>query len=130
MARRFIGQAVIEVEFDDNYKGDPDRYYYKGHMSAGGKSFTSGGFGSPCNGWGPGVAADSSEAYDRVSVSVVEFFTYFTTGNRRNEDNLGDYPPPEMADVFAEAVVEARGDDKGRLEVRRRKDGPVALVGG
>jgi len=128
LARRYVGQATIDVTFDDAYRGEPGRFYYRGRMTVGDQSWTSRGFGSPMGGWGPGVAADSPQAYDCVAASVVQFFTYFTPDNRRGDEDLTDYPPGDMSSVFAGAVDEARGDDRGRLEVRRRKDGPMKLV--
>ena len=132
MARRFIGQAVIDVSFDGAYRGEQNRFYYRGRITApGGERWSSRNFGSPAGGFGPGVAADSAEAYDRIAVSVAQFASYYTTGNRKNADEDGDtkgYPTAEQADAFHDAIVEAMGDDKGRLEVRRRKDGPVALI--
>lgn len=132
MARRFIGQAVIDVTFDEMEWRPGGRFYYRGRIKApGGERWSSRSFGSPAGGFGPGVAADSPEAYDRIAVSVAQFASYYTTGNRKNADKSGEtegYPTAEQADAFHDAIIEAMGDDKGRLEVRRRKDGPAALI--
>jgi len=128
MARRYIGDAVIEIWLDEGYKGEPSRFYYMGRVTGCGKTWRFSGLASASFGFGPGIAADSPEAYDRMAASAAEFGSNYTTDNRLKDEPLDGFPSGEVSDAIAQAIVPARGDDRGRLEVSRSRHSPARLV--
>lgn len=65
MARRFLGNLVVNVTYDD-------RNFYRVSVS-GGTARWKGTVGPPQFGYGPGVAYDSPQAYDEVVRAAVSF---------------------------------------------------------
>lgn len=119
MARRYIGDAVIHIEYDDETEA------YRGTVVANGHA------------WkfdqlkrarilmqGEGSAVDSSRAYDSMAASAVSFGGYFTTHNRG--DGLPDWSPPaSVADAINEATqLETDEEGKGLYFVKRTPKGP------
>jgi hypothetical protein len=125
MAKRYIGDAVITIE----YVGETQdgRGNYKGTVRVGKHTWRfdelHSGVGGVSSGKGYGYPADSPEAYDKMAGSAVGFASYYTTFNRG--DDAPDWaPPPEVADAIEEAVGWAQ-DDRGEYEVRRSPKGKV-----
>jgi hypothetical protein len=125
MAKRYIGNAVITIE----YVGEtPDgRGNYAGTVRVGKHTWRfdelHSGVGGVSSGRGYGYPADSPEAYDEMAQSAVSFASYYTTHNR-GDDAPEWAPPPEVADAIDEAVsIVLRGD--GTYEVRRSPEGKV-----
>jgi hypothetical protein len=125
MAKRYIGDAVITIE----YVGEtPDgRGNYKGTVRVGKHTWRfdelHSGVGGVSSGRGYGYPADSPEAYDEMAQSAVSFASYYTTHNRG--DDVPEWaPPPEVADAIDEAVSIVLRDD-GTYEVRRSPEGKV-----
>ena len=116
MAKRYIGDAVITIE----YVGEtPDgRGNYKGTVRAGKHTWR---FDELHSGVGGG--GDSPEAYDEMAQSAVSFASYYTTHNR-GDDAPEWAPPPEVADAIDVAVGYAQRDN-GEYEVRRSPKGKV-----
>ena len=116
MAKRYIGDAVITIE----YVGEtPDgRGNYKGTVRAGKHTWR---FDELHSGVGGG--GDSPEAYDEMAQSAVSFASYYTTHNR-GDDAPEWAPPPEVADAINEAVGYVQRDN-GEYEVRRSPKGKV-----
>ena len=114
MAKRYIGDAVITIE----YVGEtPDgRGNYKGTVRAGKHTWR---FDELHSGVGGG--GDSPEAYDEMAQSAVSFASYYTTHNR-GDDTPEWAPSPEVADAIDEAVGYAQRDN-GEYEVRRSPGG-------
>ena len=114
MAKRYIGDAVITIEYHDS--GD-----YRGTVRAGNHAWRFDDLHAPRAGFSH--AYDSPEAYDKMAGSAVSFASYYTTHNRG--DDVPDWaPPPEVADAIEEAVAGAQ-DDRGEYEVRRSPKGKV-----
>lgn len=126
MARRFIGDANIYILYYDrgpcamegDYRGSivvpvdegpPAVWKFKDPHA-------------PKCGFGPGIAFDSSEAYDQMAQSAVSFGSYYTTMNRNDEEgDLDGYPSGEVADIINDAVsVVLHGG--GSYEVWRSKE--------
>ena len=113
MAKRYIGDAIIEIKYtgyiwgDDTYEGRiiVDVHVWKFfHLNAPRAGFA--------------FAYDSPEAYDKMAESAVSFGSYYTS------DNRGDDPPewvptPEIADAISHATCWALHDN-GTYIVRRR----------
>jgi hypothetical protein len=108
MAKRYIGDAVVEITYRD--RGD-----YAGAVKAGGYSWKFDELRAPAAGLP--YAYDSPEAYDKMAASAVTFGSYYTTHNR-GSDTPDWAPPAEVADAIAEASSWAT-DDQGNYEVRR-----------
>lgn len=133
MARRYIGNAVIDIEYHDR----GTRGYYRGYVSAGEHVWhfdhlypASAGYRPGNAGLGEGVALDSPEAYDKMAAAAVSFGSYYTTHNRKEAPKWA--PSAEEADAIDEAVSGVM-DDKGRYEVRRSPGGKISMrneVGG
>ena len=117
MARRYIGDAVIEIKYRDT--GD-----YAGTVSAGGHTWRFADLNAPKAGLGAGVAYDSPEAYDVMAASAVSFGSYYTTHNRGDAPEWA--PSAEVADAIDEAVSGVM-DDKGRYEVQRTWGGKISV---
>src|ERR1700678_2363160 len=114
MAKRYIGDAVITIEYHDS--GD-----YRGTVRAGNHAWRFDDLHAPAMGFSH--AYDSPEAYDKMAGSAASFASYYTTHNRG--DDVPDWaPPPEVADAIEEAVGWAQ-DDRGEYEVRRSPKGKV-----
>lgn len=112
MAKRYIGDAVIDITYRD--RGD-----YAGTVRAGGYSWAFDGLHAPKIGFGAGISYDSPLAYDQMAASAVGFGGYFTTYNRG--DDLPDWAPPaEVADAI-EYATSGEMDDGGEYLVRRKK---------
>lgn len=123
MAMRYIGDAVIEIYYDDAL----DEYHGTISVPSKNAKWRFDGLRAPRIGFN--FASDSSEAYDRMAVSAVAFGSYYTTHNRG--DDVPEWAPaPEIADAIEEAVSWA-SDEKGqgKYEVRRAKDGKGCYVG-
>jgi hypothetical protein len=115
MAKRYIGDAVITIEYIDE---TPDgRGNYKGTVRVGKHTWR---FDELHSGVGGG--GDSPEAYDAMAEGAVGFASYYSTGNRGEAPEWA--PPPEVADAIEEAVSWAQ-DDRGEYEVRRSPKGKV-----
>lgn len=112
MARRYIGDAVISVEYEGtNFASNHDNY--RGTITAYGKSWKFDKVGIP----GSRHAADSPLAYDKAAAAAVAFGSYYTTHNRG--DDVPEWAPaPETADAIDEATSIVM-DDQGRYLVRR-----------
>jgi hypothetical protein len=114
MATRYIGDAVVDIEYQDNNE-------YSGTITAGGQTWKFDSLYPPAIGFGRGVGYDSSRAYDEMARSAVSFGSYYTSHNRG--DDTPDWAPPEKV---ADAIDEATGwaqDDQGTYEVRRSAKG-------
>lgn len=110
MARRYIGDAVIDIRYDDRHND------YRGSVTAEGYTWKFTDLHEPRYGFGHSV--DSPEAYDKMAASAVAFGSYYTTHNRG--DDLPEWAPsPSVADAIDNAVSYAT-NDKGQYEVRRR----------
>lgn len=121
MARRYIGDAIVDIRYDDRHSD------YRGSVSAGGRTWKFTDLHEPRIGFGHGV--DSPEAYDKMAVSAVGFGSYYTTHNR--SDDVPDWAPnPETADAIDEAVSWATDEaGRGQYEVRRSPNGRGKFVG-
>jgi len=127
MARRYIGNAVIEIE----YKGGP-RDEYVGTITIP----TQSGRDRPVRWQFDGLFAlqagfgrhgfDSPEAYDQMAASAVSFGSYYTSHNR-GDDVPAWAPSPEVADAIDEATSFAL-DDQGNATVSRKS--PTAAAAG
>jgi len=113
MARRYIGDAVIYIIYNDD-SGD-----YRGIVRAGGYSWHFDDLHAPACGHGPGVGYDSSKAYDKMAESAVSFASYYTSDNR-SDDTPQWAPSAAAANAISAAVCFAQ-DDQGNYEVRRVK---------
>jgi len=78
MARRYIGDAVIEIFYRD--RGD-----YAGRVTAHKKTWHFEDLYAAAIGFGPGIAYDSPAAYDEMAQSAVSFGSYYTIDNRGPE---------------------------------------------
>ena len=112
MAKRYIGDAVVTIEYHDD--GD-----YRGTIAAGGTTWRFDGLHAPKIGFRGGAGYDSPAAYDEMAKSAVSFGSYYTTYNR-GSDTPEWAPPVEVADAIDAAVSWAQ-DDRGNYEVRRTK---------
>lgn len=119
MAKRYIGDAVIRIEYHD--AGD-----YRGTVSAGGHVWRFANLHAPLIGHGPGVGYDSPEAYDSMAASAVSFGSYYTTHNR-GDDCPEWAPPSEVADAIQEAT-QCDMTDQGDYLIRRSPKGPAREV--
>jgi hypothetical protein len=119
MAKRYIGDAVVTIQYHD--AGD-----YRGTISAGGYHWRFDSLRAPAVGHGAGVGYDSPEAYDSMAKSAVVFGSYYTTHNR-GADTPDWAPRLEVADAIEEATSWAM-DDQGNYAVRRSKNGPDHLL--
>lgn len=123
MARRYIGDANIYIMYHDDgdYRGSVV-VYQNAHWPQWKKrvvwKFRD--LHAPECGFGPGVAYDSSEAYDQMAQSAASFGSYYTTMNRSEDEDLEGYPSGEVADTIDDAVSVVLNDD-GTYEVRRSK---------
>lgn len=123
MARRYIGDATIYIQYHDDgdYRGSIV-CYFNAHCAAQFRERRVWKFkdlNAPPAGFGPGIAYDSPEAYDRMAQSAASFGSYYTTDNR-SEDDIEGYPSGEVADTINDAVSVVLNDD-GTYEVRRQK---------
>lgn len=116
MARRWIGDALVTIKYHDDgdYRGS---IVVKNDNGVWVWKFRD--LHAPKCGFGPGVAYDSSEAYDQMAQSAASFGSYYTTMNR-SEEHIDGYPPGDVADAINNAVGCVLNDD-GTYEVRRRK---------
>lgn len=112
MARRYIGDAVVDIFYRD--RGD-----YCGTVSVPGTraSWPFEDLNPPRAGFNFGY--DSSKAYDKMAASAVSFASYYSSSNR-GSDTPDWAPSPSVADAIDEAVSWAQ-DDRGEYEVRRRR---------
>ena len=114
MAKRYIGDAVIEIEYTGYVWGDDT---YSGSISAGGHVWRFTKLNAPRAGFS--FAYDSPLAYDKMAQSAAAFGSYYTSDNRG--DDLPEWAPtPETADAISSATCFTLRDD-GEFEVRRRK---------
>ena len=112
MAKRYIGDAVVTIEYGDDGA-------YHGNVRFGQYVWKFGDLHAPRMGFR--FAYDSPEAYDEMAQNAVSFGSYYTTHNRG--DDVPDWaPPPEVADAIEEAVGYAQRDD-GTYEVKRSQTG-------
>lgn len=116
MARRYIGDAVITIEYDGEQDG---RSQYKGTVRAGKHTWKFDNLGSPMGGFRTG--SDSAQAYDEMAQSAVSFGSYYSSGNR-GDDTPEWAPSEEIADAINDAVGFAQRDD-GTYEVKRSPSG-------
>lgn len=117
MAKRYIGNAVVTIEYRD--RGD-----YAGSISVpngrGGRfvwKFEN--LNPPRAGFSH--AYDSAQAYDKMAGSAVSFGAYYETGNR-GHDTPDWAPRAEVADAISNATA-GDTDDQGTYYVRRTKTG-------
>jgi hypothetical protein len=127
MAKRYIGDAIVTIAYHDS--GD-----YRGTIRAYKHTWKFDGLRAPAMGHGPGIAYDSSEAYDRMAVAAVSFGGNFGTHNRGGGPDTSDetlaaegYPDAETADAINDATTCVMTDN-GRYEVRRSAGGLVRTV--
>lgn len=118
MAKRYIGDAVIHITYND--AGD-----YRGKVRVGEHTWDFKDLHAPICGFGAGVAYDSREAYDAMAASAVSFGGYYATYNR-GEDTPDWAPPADVADAINDATMCAT-DDSGRFGVQRFQNGPVRM---
>lgn len=119
MPKRYIGDAVIDIRYDDRHQD------YRGTITAGRHKWKFDGLHEPRMGFG---SVDSPSAYDQMAVSAASFASYYTSDNRG--DDLPEWAPkPSVADAIADALSPAIGDPQGRYEVQRTPSGPIKLVG-
>lgn len=112
MARRYIGEAVIDI----NYRDQVD---YAGTISAGGYTWHFDGLRPSRSGFGRGVAYDSPKAYDEMAASAVSFGAYYRSYNRG--DDVPEWAPPaEVADAIDDATA-GWMDERGTYEVLRQR---------
>jgi hypothetical protein len=117
VARRYIGDAVIEITYRDGCEANGGRDDYIGRVTANGRTWHFDALYAPQCGHGAGIAYDSSEAYDSMAASAVSFGGYYTTHNRGN--GLPNWAPDaETADAIDQATVWAT-DEAGLYAVRR-----------
>jgi hypothetical protein len=115
MARRYIGDAVVDVR----YVASAD--CYAGTVSVGDTRWTFGGLHAPRIQVAPAVAADSPTMYDRMAASAVSFGSYYTSHNRG--DDCPDWAPPAAVADAIDGAVSFVQDDQGRYAVRRSPEG-------
>ncbi len=113
MARRYIGDAIVDIRYDDRHSD------YRGSVKAGGRTWKFTDLHEPRYGFGHGV--DTPEAYDKMAASAVAFGSYYTTHNRGG-DTPEWAPSPSVADAIDDAVSYVI-NDKGQYEVRRSLKG-------
>lgn len=129
MATRYIGDAVIRIEYRDrgDYAGTisvPPRGFSAKHAKYAGRGksklvWAFEDLGAPSIGHGPGIGYDSPKAYDSMAGHAVSFGSYYTSHNRGRD--VPDWAPdPELADAIAEATEWAMRDD-GSYDVRRKR---------
>lgn len=120
MAKRYIGNAVVRIAYHDDGT-------YRGTVSVdGGYVWRFGELRPAPVGFGPGVAYDSSAAYDSMAASAVGFGSYYTTHNRG--DDCPDWAPTaEVADAI-DGATSWDQNDSGQYAVRRRPTGPKRWV--
>lgn len=118
MARRYIGDANIYIEYHDqgDYRGSIVVPLDDGAPAV----WKFSGLRAPACGFGPGIAYDSPEAYDRMAQAAASFGSYYTTMNRSEDDDLEGYPSGEVADIINDAVSVVLRDN-GTYEVWRSK---------
>lgn len=115
MAKRYIGDAVIDIEYTGYIWGDD---MYAGSITADGHVWKFSNLNAPRAGFV--FAYDSPDAYDKMVESAVSFGSYYTSDNRG--DDLPDWaPPPEVADAISTVTSCALHDD-GKYDVRRRPE--------
>lgn len=68
-AIRYCGDHVIRVDYMDNLPGD----YYRCRISLDGTHLCAITVRAPASGFGPGVAYDSSEAFDSTTLAAIAF---------------------------------------------------------
>jgi hypothetical protein len=110
MAKRYIGDAVITINYDDRHQD------YRGSISAGGKTWRFTDLHEPRAGFGHSV--DSPIAYDKMAASAVGFGSYYTTHNRGDAPDWA--PSASVADAI-EAATAYEQNDRGEYRVRRRR---------
>jgi len=116
MARRIIGDAIVNIQYSDrgDYRGTVSVPYGRGKKR---KSWRFSDLHAPRMGFGPRIGYDSPRAYDEMAESAVGFGSYYTTHNRG--DDVPDWAPSEeLADAISDATAWAQ-DDRGKYEVRR-----------
>jgi len=112
MAKRYIGDAIITIEYVDGNE-------YRGTIRVSGHTWRFSDLHAPTAGFN--FAYDSPRAYDEMAQSAVSFGSYYATGNRG--DDAPDWAPSaETADAIAEATEWAM-NDRGEYEVRRSAEG-------
>ncbi len=111
MAKRYIGDAVITIHYDDRHQD------YRGSIAAGGKTWRFTDLHGPRAGFSHSV--DSPLAYDKMAASAVGFGSYYSSHNRG--DDLPDWAPSAAtADAIDEATAYEQ-NDRGEYRVRRRR---------
>jgi len=87
MAKRYSGNLAISVVYDD-------RGHYRTAVSRGGKLLWRGTVNPAPAGFGPGIAYDSSKAYDEVASSALSFADHEVSGigdDAEYDENLTGY---------------------------------------
>lgn len=116
MAKRYIGEAIIEIKYVGTTRDGQEEY--RGRVLTAFARWPFDSLYAPAFGFGSGIAYDSATAYDRMAESAISFASYYTTDNRG--DDVPDWAPmPETADAICEATQFA-SDDQGNYTVRRR----------
>lgn len=126
MARRYIGDAVVEIRYHGTAPNGKEEY--RGRITTGkrGLFWDFDSLFAPRFGFGAGVAYDSPKAYDEMAEAACDFCSYYTKDNRGAD--VPDWAPPaEVADAIEDAICVARGDPQGTLSVQRRRNGKVVL---
>ena len=122
MARRYIGDAVVDVQVDDKTITMGPRVGYKGVVRAGGHRW-------PFDGLFLNVsskAADSPDMYDEAAATAVVFGSYYTSNNRREARDWA--PDPSTADAIYDAVSTVT-NDAGQYLVQRKPGGRGRFAG-
>lgn len=118
MARRYIGQAVVELFYVGTvYERIGSREQYKGRVTANGLTWRFTDLCSPVIGFD--VGSDSPEAYDQMAECAAAFASSYC-----GED--AD-PSKEDCQAFEDAMSEASDPCEG-YRVKRSKNGPYRKV--
>jgi len=116
MARRYIGNATIYIQYHDDgdYRGSVvvfDGYH---------KAWKFRDLRPAVVGFGPGIAYDSSEAYDQMAQTAVNFGSYYSASKTAcNLHFKHEEEKEEVAAAIREATVIALREDG--YEVRRSR---------
>lgn len=114
MAKRYIGDAIVTLTYKDATHKIKD--HYAGTVKVGRYSWRFIIHPAPA-GFGPGIAYDSSEAYDDIAASAARF------GSTPHGDDPDKHTAREIDDA-----VSGWMDDRGRVAVARSHGGPVRWI--
>lgn len=131
MARRYVGDAVVEIWYHGTAPSGGEEY--RGRITTGKRGvywdfdeLFAPKFGFGVDVYGDRLAYDSAKAYDEMAAAACDFGSYFTTHNR-GEDVPEWAPSAEVADAIDHAISIARGDPGGTLSVQRARNGKVVM---